>query len=119
MTDTKYIVAQDAGGSMTDCFLVDTQGNFSTGKFITHPEEERISYLGSLNDAAGKWNMDTKTIHKSAISSTYTGTSMINILLTQGGSNVGLLVTRGFAHLPIIERGLTWIGQTYEDILHQ
>jgi acetone carboxylase beta subunit len=119
MTDTKYIVAQDAGGSMTDCFLVDTQGNFSTGKFITHPEEETISYLGSLNDAAQKWNMDTRTIHKSAISSTYTGTSMINILVTQGGSNVGLLVTRGFAHLPIMERGLTWIGQTYEDILHQ
>ena len=44
---------------------------------------------------------------------------MINILLTQGGSNVGLLITRGYAHLPIIERGLTWIGHTYEDILHQ
>ncbi len=119
MADTKYIVAQDAGGSMTDCFLVDTEGNFSTGKFITHPGAERVSYLGSLNDAAGKWKMDSKTIHNSAISCTYTGTSMINILLTQGGSNVGLLVTRGFAHLPIMERGLTWIGQTYEDILHQ
>lgn len=119
MSSTKYIVAQDAGGSMTDCFLVDMDGNFSTGKYITHPEAERVSYMGSLADAAAKWSMDTETIHKSAISSTYTGTSMINILVTQGGSNVGLLITRGFAHLPIIERGLTWIGQTYEDILHQ
>ncbi len=119
MTDTKYIVAQDAGGSMTDCFLVDTEGNFSTGKFITHPEAEKISYMGSLNDAASKWNMTSKDIHPTALSCTYTGTSMINILLTQGGSNVGLLITRGYAHLPIIERGLTWIGQTYEDILHQ
>ena len=41
--DTRYIVAEDAGGSMTDCFLVDTAGNFSTGKFITHPEDESIS----------------------------------------------------------------------------
>lgn len=117
--DTKYIVAEDAGGSMTDCFLVDTQGRFSTGKFITHPEAERISYLGSLKDAASRWGMSTQEIHQKAISCTYTGTSMINILLTQGGSKVGLLITRGFEHLPIIERGLTWIGQTYEDILHQ
>ncbi len=117
--DTKYIVAEDAGGSMTDCFLVDTEGNFSTGKFMTHPEAERISYLGSLKDAASRWGMSTEQIHQKAISCTYTGTSMINILVTQGGSNVGLLITRGFEHLPIIERGLTWIGQTYEDILHQ
>ncbi len=117
--EKKYIVAQDAGGSMTDCFLVDTDGNFSTGKFITHPESEKISYMGSLNDAASKWGMDSKQIHQQALSCTYTGTSMINILVTQDGSNVGLLITRGFAHTPIMERGLTWIGQTYEDILHQ
>ena len=119
MADKKYIVAQDAGGSMTDCFLVDMDGNFSTGKFITHPEAEKISYIGALNDAASKWKMTSKDIHPRALSCTYTGTSMINILLTQGGSNVGLLITRGYAHLPIIERGLTWIGHTYEDILHQ
>ncbi|MBW1829041.1 MAG: hydantoinase/oxoprolinase family protein [Deltaproteobacteria bacterium] len=119
MADKKYIVAQDAGGSMTDCFLVDMEGNFSTGKFITHPEAEKISYIGALNDAASKWKMTSKDIHPNALSCTYTGTSMINILLTQAGSNVGLLITRGYAHLPIIERGLTWIGHTYEDILHQ
>ena len=119
MSDKKYIVAQDAGGSMTDCFLVDMDGNFSTGKFITHPESEKTSYLGSLNDAAGKLDITSEDIHPGALSCTYTGTSMINILVTQGGSNVGLLITRGYAHLPIIERGLTWIGHTYEDILHQ
>jgi len=117
--DTRYIVAEDAGGSMTDCFLVDTDGKFSTGKFITHPEAESISYLGALRDASSRWEMTSEQIHQKAISCTYTGTSMINILLTQSGADVGLLITRGFAHLPIIERGLTWIGQTYEDILHQ
>ena len=117
--DIRYIVAEDAGGSMTDCFLVDTKGNFSTGKFMTNHKDESISYMGALQDAAGRWDMTSEQIHPKAISCTYTGTSMINILVTQGGSNVGLLITRGFGHLPIIERGLTWIGQTYEDILHQ
>ena len=28
----RYIIAQDAGGSMTDCFIVDGEGRFTTGK---------------------------------------------------------------------------------------
>jgi len=119
MAEERYLIAQDAGGSMTDCFLVDKDGIFSTGKFLTHPEDEKISYLGALQDAARRWNMTTAQIHDGAMSSTYTGTSMVNILVTRGGSKVGLVVTRGFADMPIIERGLTWIGQSYEDILHQ
>jgi acetone carboxylase beta subunit len=117
--EERFIVAQDAGGSMTDCFLVDKDGRFSTGKFLTNHEDESVSYLGSLNDAAARWGMTTAQIHQAARSSTYTGTAMVNILVTRSGSKVGLIVTRGFADLPIIERGLTWIGQSYEDILHQ
>ena len=117
--EERYLIAQDAGGSMTDCFLVDKDGTFSTGKFLTHPEDESISYLGSLEDAARRWGMTTAQIHQAALSSTYTGTSMVNILVTRSGSKVGLLITRGFGDMPIMERGLTWIGQSYEDILHQ
>jgi len=116
--EERYIIAQDAGGSMTDCFLVDKDGTFATGKYLTNREDEAISYLGALKDAARRWGLTSAEIHKGALSSTYTGTTMLNILLTRGGSKVGLLITRGFPHMPIIERGLTWIGQSYEDILH-
>src|SRR5512136_896127 len=114
-----YIFAQDAGGSMTDCFLIDDEGKFATGKYLTNHANESNSYLGSLEDAAKRWNMTTADIHKRARTSIYTGTTMVNILIALDGSKVGLLLTRGFAHMPIIERGLTWINQTYEDILHQ
>jgi acetone carboxylase beta subunit len=117
--EERYLIAQDAGGSMTDCFLVDRDGKFSTGKFLTHHENESISYLGALEDAARRWGMTSAQIHQGAMSSTYTGTTMVNILVTRSGSKVGLLITRGFAHLPIMERGLTWLGQSYEDVLHQ
>ena len=117
--DQGYLIAQDAGGSMTDCFLVDKDGKFATGKFLTHHEDEKISYIGALANAAARWGMTSAQIHKEALFSTYTGTAMVNILVTQGGSNVGLIVTRGFGDMPIMERGLTWLGQSYEDILHQ
>ncbi|MCX6000775.1 MAG: hydantoinase/oxoprolinase family protein, partial [Chloroflexi bacterium] len=114
-----YQIAQDAGGSMTDCFLVDKDGRFTTGKYLTNHGDEKVSYLGSLQDAARRWGMTTAQIHGETLSSTYTGTTMVNILVTRGGSKVGLLITRGFADMPIMERGLTWLGQSYEDILHQ
>jgi len=114
-----YQVAQDAGGSMTDCFLVDKDGKFTTGKFLSNHVNEEISYLGSLQDAARRWGLTSADIHKGALSSTYTGTAMVNILVTRSGSKVGLLITRGFGDMPIQERGLTWLGQSYEDILHQ
>jgi len=100
MAEERYLIAQDAGGSMTDCFLVDKDGIFSTGKFLTHPEDEKISYLGALQDAARRWNMTTAQIHDGAMSSTYTGTSMVNILVTRGkqGRFGGDQRVRGHAH---------------------
>jgi len=119
MADKRYLLALDAGGTMTDTFLVDEEGRFVLGKYLTNKENEAVSYLGSVADAASYWGTSSTDIHKRAVSCTYTGTTMLNILLTRRGSKVGLLITRGFAHLPILERALTWLGQEFEDVLHQ
>jgi len=117
--EKKYLLALDAGGTMTDTFAVDENGNFVLGKSLTNHQNEALSYMESVADAAEDWGMTSTELHKKAISSTYTGTSMLNILITLRGSKVGLLITRGFGDMPVMERGLTWIGQSYEDILHQ
>jgi len=119
MAEKRYLLALDAGGTMTDTFLVDEEGRFVLGKHLTNKENEAVSYLGSVADAASYWGASSTDIHKMAVSCTYTGTTMLNILLTRRGSKVGLLITRGFAHLPILERALTWLGQEFEDVLHQ
>ena len=119
MADKQYLIALDTGGTMTDTFAVDKEGKFILGKSLTNHADESKSYLESVADAAASWDMTSNDLHQQALSSTYTGTSMLNALLTRRGSKVGLLITRGFAHLPIMERGLTWIGHSYEDILHQ
>jgi N-methylhydantoinase A len=119
MADKRYLLALDAGGTMTDTFLVDEEGRFILGKHLTNKENEAVSYLGSVADAASYWGASSTDVHKRVVSCIYTGTTMLNILLTRRGSKVGLLITRGFSQLPIIERGLTWIGQSYEDVLRQ
>lgn len=118
-TDKKYLVALDAGGTMTDTFLVDQEGDFVLGKSLTDHTNEANSYITSVDDAASFWDVKSKDVHAEAQSSTYTGTTMLNVLITQTGMNVGLLITSGFEHMPLTERGHTWLGQSYEDILHQ
>lgn len=117
--EATYLLALDAGGTMTDTFAVDEMGRFVLGKALTNHQNEAASYLESVADAASYWETTSSHIHDRALSATYTGTTMLNILITQTGSKVGLLVTKGFGHMPIMERGLTWIGQSYEDTLHQ
>lgn len=114
-----YILALDAGGTMTDTFLIDEGGLFSLGKALTNRQDESTSYLASVGNAAARWGLTSADIHRHAVSSTYTGTTMVNILLTQGGSKVGLIITRGFGDMPFLERGLTWLGLSYEEVLHQ
>ncbi|MCP4603299.1 MAG: hydantoinase/oxoprolinase family protein [Proteobacteria bacterium] len=119
MTNMGYLLALDAGGTMTDTFAVDEEGTFILGKSLTNHANEAASYIESVADAASYWEMTSSQLHERAVSSTYTGTTMLNILITLTGSKVGLIITGGFAHLPIMERGLTYLGQSYEDVLHQ
>jgi len=68
MTDKRYLLALDAGGTMTDTFLVDEAGNFVLGKYLTNKENEAVSYLGSVADAASYLGTSSTDIHKGAVS---------------------------------------------------
>ena len=45
------IIASDAGGTMTDMMIVDTEGNFTIGKAVNHPQRPITGLLG----IAGRW----------------------------------------------------------------
>ena len=117
--DGKYIIAIDAGGTMTDCVLFSEDGSFSVGKSLTNREDESASYLEAVGDAAGYSGITTTEAHNEASVCLYTGTSILNTILTGTGSKVGLIVTRGFENILVTEGGLTWIGESQEHILHQ
>ncbi|MBI2877442.1 MAG: hydantoinase/oxoprolinase family protein [Candidatus Tectomicrobia bacterium] len=116
---TQYLIALDAGGTMTDSFCVDEEGRFIVGKALTNPGEEWKSYLESVRDGMGYWQKSSTECHRNALASIYTGTAILNTILTLSGQKVGLLITRGQKDLPVIERGYTWSGLTPEDLLHQ
>jgi len=115
----EYIIALDAGGTMTDTFCVDEKGNFLIGKALTNPQEEWRSYLESVRDGLSYGGISSQECHARAVASIYTGTTILNTILTRSGQRVGLLITRGQRDLPVIERGYTWSGLTPEELLHQ
>jgi len=117
-SNKKYILALDAGGTMTDTILVKDDGTFTVGKALTNKKNESASYLESVEDAALSIGLTSHEAHRDASVCIYAGTGMLNTLLTGTGKKVGLLVTRGFEDMAIMEGGLTYLGQTQAEILH-
>lgn len=115
----EYIVALDAGGTMTDAILVKPDGTFTVGKSISRRDNQAKSYSDSVADAAGNIGMSSESVHKKLAADIYCGTGMLNAILTGDGKKIGLLVTRGFDDITIMEGGLTYLGQSQEEALHQ
>ncbi len=119
MPDRKYILALDAGGTMTDAILVLPDGSFTVGKSITRKDDEPRSYRDSVADAAQSIGMSSEAVHAACGADIYCGTGMLNTVLTGQGRRVGLLVTRGFEDITVMEGGLTYLGQSQAEALHQ
>lgn len=113
------VLGIDAGGTMTDTFLVDERGRFAVGKAPTTPHDESEGFLESAGDAVDYWGLGLDDTLKRLSVVLYSGTSMLNSLLSRTGERVGLLVTRGTEDAVLMGRGLqAWAGYSYPDRLH-
>ncbi|HXR35385.1 MAG TPA: hydantoinase/oxoprolinase N-terminal domain-containing protein, partial [Candidatus Binataceae bacterium] len=84
-----YILALDAGGTMTDAILVKPDGGFKVGKSITRRTDEARSYVEAVADAASAIGADVDSVHRNCAVALYCGTAMLNTILTGTGKRVG------------------------------
>jgi N-methylhydantoinase A/acetone carboxylase beta subunit len=113
------VLAIDAGGTMTDTFVVDRRGDFVVGKAQTTPADESVGFMASARDALGYWRMQAEEALPRIASGIYSGTAMLNRLLERKGRRVGLIVTAGTEDALRLERGIqTYLGYPYSDRLH-
>lgn len=115
----EFILALDAGGTMTDAILVKPDGTFTVGKSISSQDNPARSYRDSVADAARALGLESQDVHRNCAADIYCGTGMLNTVLTGDGRRVGLMVTRGFEDITVMEGGLTCLGQTQAEMLHQ
>jgi N-methylhydantoinase A/oxoprolinase/acetone carboxylase beta subunit len=83
------VLAIDAGGTMTDTFVVDEAGQFVVGKAQTTPADESVGFMASARDALGYWGMEAEQALPGIVSGIYSGTAMLNPLLERKGRRVG------------------------------
>ncbi len=113
------VLAIDAGGTMTDTFIVDGRGSFVVGKAQTTPEDESIGFMASARDALGQWDSTPEDGFPPIVSGIYSGTAMLNRLLQRQGLKIGCIVNAGHEDYLRLERGIqTYLGYSYSDRLH-
>lgn len=119
---SRYLVACDAGGTMTDVIIVDEQGRSVIGKAPTSPQDESIGYMESLWEALeymGIPKEEGQQFGKEIETAIYTGTSMLNTVINMSGYKTGILVTRGFEDIIAQGRGSqTFIDAQWTEITH-
>ncbi|MCC6642054.1 MAG: hydantoinase/oxoprolinase family protein [Deltaproteobacteria bacterium] len=118
----RYLVACDAGGTMTDVIVVDERGRFVIGKAPTTRYDESVGYMESLDEALSYLRIGAKdrpVFFRSIETAIYTGTSMLNALINLDGLTTGLLVTRGFEDMIAQGRGSqSFIDCQWSEITH-
>ena len=113
------VLAIDAGGTMTDTFIVDADGGFVVGKAQTTPQDESIGFMVSSEDALRQWQTTSRDAFPQLVAGVFSGTAMINRLLSRTGRNIGVIVTAGHEDSLRMERGVqTHLGFSYQEKLH-
>jgi N-methylhydantoinase A/oxoprolinase/acetone carboxylase beta subunit len=113
------ILGIDTGGTMTDTIFVDSVGLFTVGKAQTVPEDEPKGIDKSIDNALSYWNIGKEQVLPQINRSIYSGTAMINRLLSRTGRKTGLIITKGLEDTLRLEKAVqTWLGKSYEDRLH-
>src|SRR3954453_7199270 len=104
---------------MTDPFVVDEAGAFVVGKAQTTPDDESAGFMESAEDALGQWDSSPAESFPKIVSGIYSGTAMLNRLLSRKGRKIGAIVTAGQEDYLELERGIqTFLGYSYADRLH-
>ncbi|MGQ3671404.1 hydantoinase/oxoprolinase family protein [Xanthobacter sp. TB0136] len=113
------VLGIDAGGTMTDTFFVDQEGEFVVGKAQSTPQNESLGLIASSEDALGAWNMSLEEGLRQLQTGVYSGTAMLNRVVQRKGLKCGLIVNRGCEDFHRMGRAVqSHLGYAYEDRIH-
>jgi acetone carboxylase beta subunit len=117
---TPEVLSIDAGGTMTDTFVMDRGGEFTLGKAKTTPDDESRGFVNSSQDALTDWGLDVDDGFPELVSTVYSGTAMLNRLVERESEvDVGVLTTGGMEDTLRMGRGRqSYTGYSYSDRLH-
>jgi acetone carboxylase beta subunit len=109
----------DVGGTFTDAFIVDDDGEWMLGKAPSTPHDASQGFLAAIEVACKQKERALDKTLASLHVLGYGATMALNALLTRSGGRPGLLVTKGFEHMLTMGRGKqSWTDMDRPDRLH-
>ncbi len=113
------VLGIDAGGTMTDTFFVDGQGEFVVGKAQSTPDDESVGLLYSSEDALALWDIPLEEALPQLQTGVYSGTALLNRVVQRKGLRCGLIVNQGMEDFHRMGRAIqAYLGFAYEDRIH-
>ena len=113
------VLGIDAGGTMTDTFFVDTEGDFVVGKAQSTPENEAIGLLQSSKDGLANWDLAVENAFPQLQTGVYSGTALLNRVVQRRGLKCGLIVNVGMEDFHRMGRAVqSHLGNAYPDRIH-
>ena len=113
------VLGIDAGGTMTDTFFVDSDGDFVVGKAQSTPLNEALGLIASSEDGLSGWGLSLGAALKQLQTGVYSGTAMLNRVVQRKGLRCGLIVNRGMEDFHRMGRAIqAYLGYAYEDRIH-
>ncbi|HUZ29941.1 MAG TPA: hydantoinase/oxoprolinase family protein [Solirubrobacteraceae bacterium] len=109
----------DVGGTFTDAFVVDAEGDYVTGKAPSTHGDLAQGFFGAIEAACAGWGIGVEEVLPSLRVLGYGSTAVLNAILTRSGRVPGLITTKGFEGILLMERGKqTWIDLDRAARLH-
>lgn len=113
------VLGIDAGGTMTDTFFVDAEGEFVVGKAQSTPENEALGLIESSREGLAHWGLSLEDALSSIQTGVYSGTAMLNRVVQRKGLKCGLIVNAGMEDFHRMGRAIqAYLGFAYEDRIH-
>lgn len=119
--EKKFYCYSDSGGTFTDTFVMNEDGDFFSGKASTTPDSLDGGHLESVVNAVGSegLNLSLEEFFPQAEVVGFGTTAIINTVVTRVGIKTGAIITKGFEQVPYMGRGAqTYTEYSWEDILH-
>lgn len=113
------VLGIDAGGTMTDTFFVDSEGEFVVGKAQSTPDNEALGLIASSREGLEHWGIELGEALSQIQTGVYSGTAMLNRVVQRKGLRCGLIVNAGMEDFHRMGRAIqAYLGFAYEDRIH-
>jgi len=113
------VLGIDAGGTMTDTFFVDADGDFVVGKSQSTPQNEALGLIASSKEGLEHWGLTLQEALGQIQTGVYSGTAMLNRVVQRKGLRCGLIVNAGMEDFHRMGRAIqAYLGFAYEDRIH-